>query len=66
MLGRPAEGAAELRAALAAAREHGASFEIEATLRTLLRLDVADSAAEAEHWRAEQVGLADQLGIQYR
>ena len=64
-LGNAADGAAELRAALVQARAHDTSYEIEASLRALLRLGVAGSAQEAEQWDAERSQLARTLGITY-
>jgi tetratricopeptide (TPR) repeat protein len=58
-------GATHVRAALAEARARDTSYEIEASLRALLRLGVAASAAEAAQWNAERTELARALGITY-
>lgn len=60
-LGRIEESDAELREALAAAREHDTKYEIEAALRALLRFTGTD--AERAAWTAERDALAEGLGI---
>jgi tetratricopeptide (TPR) repeat protein len=62
-LGRFGEAVTEFRTALAAARAKDTNFEIEASLRMLLRYGAATDDAEADAWRAERAALADALGI---
>lgn len=61
--GQVRDAVTELRAALAAARAKDTNFEVEASLRLLLRYGAAADEAEAETWRAERAALADALGI---
>ena len=61
-LGQPDDAVTEFRTALAAARAKDTNFEVEASLRLLLRYGAAD-AAEADAWRTERAALADALGI---
>jgi predicted ATPase/class 3 adenylate cyclase len=63
VLGRVGEGVTEFRNALTSARAKENDFEIEASLRLLLRYGAAEDADEAAAWRAEQTALADRLGI---
>ena len=62
---RGSDGAVELREALTQSREHDTNYEIEASLRALLRLGIATSVQEAEQWDAERSQLARTLGITY-
>jgi tetratricopeptide (TPR) repeat protein len=62
-LGRLADAVTELRTSLAAARAKDTNFEVEASLRLLLRYGAAATEAEAEAWRIERAELADALGI---
>jgi class 3 adenylate cyclase/tetratricopeptide (TPR) repeat protein len=62
-LGQIGDGVSEFRHALASARAKDNNFEVEASLRLLLRYGAAIDAEEAAAWRAEQTSLAGQLGI---
>jgi tetratricopeptide (TPR) repeat protein len=62
-LGRLTDAVTEFRSALAAARTKDTNFEIEASLRVLLRYGAAADAQEAAAWRLEQAELAAALGI---
>jgi class 3 adenylate cyclase/tetratricopeptide (TPR) repeat protein len=62
-LGRSAEGQAVLRAALEEARARNAAYQVESTLRVMLRLGVAADELEAEAWEDERSAIARSLGI---
>lgn len=53
----------ELRRALDTARKHDTKYEIEASLRALLRLQVPATEEERSAWTAEHSDLATGLGI---
>ena len=62
-LGRLTDAVTEFRTALDTARAKDITFEIEASLRVLLRYGASTDAAEAEAWRTERAALAAALGI---
>jgi tetratricopeptide (TPR) repeat protein len=62
-LGRLGDAITEFRTALTAARTKDTNFDVEASLRLLLRYGAALDAAEADAWRTERAALADALGI---
>jgi class 3 adenylate cyclase/tetratricopeptide (TPR) repeat protein len=62
-LGELGDAVHEFRTALAAARAKDTNFDVEASLRLLLRYGAADDPAEADAWRTERAALADALGI---